>query len=246
MERRELLVRLLQWGAAGLWPWGISGCRTPPHQVTAGIASLEGHARVDGLPARLGMLVRHDQTLETGADSRLALVMHQDAFLVGPSTRLRFQPAITASRPLPLWAQAGDAPLAAPPLAAFDVGGVILERGRVLSVFAPGNRLMRMPRMDIGIRGTGLFMQADADQDYLCLCYGSARVTPTITPDIPRDVNTRHHESPMRIEADAPHQLVKASMLNHTDDELILLESLVGRRPPFSHAGDPTASRGMY
>ena len=35
------------------------------------------------------------------------------------------------------------------------------------------------------------------------------------------------------IAAGAPQMLMGAPVINHTDDELIMLEGLVGRRPPF-------------
>jgi hypothetical protein len=35
----------------------------------------------------------------------------------------------------------------------------------------------------------------------------------------------------------APQMLMQAPVINHTDAELTMLESLVGRRPPFTGSG---------
>jgi hypothetical protein len=45
--------------------------------------------------------------------------------------------------------------------------------------------------------------------------------------------STRHHESPRYIYGDGRRRsIVRANVANHTDSELIMLESLVGRTPP--------------
>jgi hypothetical protein len=47
-------------------------------------------------------------------------------------------------------------------------------------------------------------------------------------------VRTRHHEQPRYIMAQgAPQMIMNAPVVNHTDAELVLLESLVGRSVPF-------------
>ena len=51
------------------------------------------------------------------------------------------------------------------------------------------------------------------------------------------DIKTEHHEQPRYVYADksmpVEQLLQKAPVINHTDAELILLESLRGRKPPF-------------
>ena len=55
--------------------------------------------------------------------------------------------------------------------------------------------------------------------------------------DIVREtVRTTHHDAPRYIYAHAemPIKMIEpAPLINHTDAELIMLEALVGRRPPF-------------
>jgi hypothetical protein len=51
-------------------------------------------------------------------------------------------------------------------------------------------------------------------------------------------VRTTHHEQPRYVMATgAPQMILRAPVLNHNDAELILLESLVGRQPPFIGRG---------
>ncbi len=47
-------------------------------------------------------------------------------------------------------------------------------------------------------------------------------------------VKAKHHDQPRFIHAPGPGKIiVKAPVLNHTDKDLIFIESLVGRKPPF-------------
>ena len=57
-------------------------------------------------------------------------------------------------------------------------------------------------------------------------------------PKARETVRTRHHEQPRYIMASgAPQMVVPAPVLNHTDAELTMLESVVGRKPPFAAKG---------
>ena len=63
-------------------------------------------------------------------------------------------------------------------------------------------------------------------------------LTPIAQPAAAETVTTRHHEAPRYImAAGAPQMVMAAPVINHTDAELILLESLVGRQPPFIGEG---------
>ena len=51
-------------------------------------------------------------------------------------------------------------------------------------------------------------------------------------------MRTTHHEAPRYIMASgSPQMVMPAPVINHTDAELILLEGLVGRQPPFIGQG---------
>ena len=67
---------------------------------------------------------------------------------------------------------------------------------------------------------------------YFCLCYGTADIASNKAPDKVETIQTEHHEHPVILHANGS-QMEAAEMINHTDSELILLESLLGRVPPF-------------
>lgn len=93
----------------------------------------------------------------------------------------------------------------------------------------------------IGIRGTGAYLEVDPGWVYFCLCYGEADLDgPGMSA--PGTIGTTHHESPRVItDSGGAMAALPGPVVNHTDDELTLLESPVGREPPF--AGTPFLNR---
>jgi hypothetical protein len=106
--------------------------------------------------------------------------------------------------------------------------------GRLLSVFGKGARNLVIPAATIGIRGTGCYIEAAEARSYFCLCYGTVEVRPS--NERPLEYETTHHENPLWIEDG---RTVRAPVINHTDEELTMLEQLVARWPPFYNAPDP-------
>ena len=103
--------------------------------------------------------------------------------------------------------------------------------GALLAVFPKGTKqTIRTTAVTAGIRGTGCYLQLDGERTYFCLCYGAVELTPE--GGQARNYVTKHHDSPYWIEAGG--NVTQAGFLEHTDAELTLLESLVGRKPPFS------------
>lgn len=63
---------------------------------------------------------------------------------------------------------------------------------------------------------------------------GVAELVPRDDPKEAETVRTKHHDQPRYIYPKGmPRMIEAAPVVNHTDAELVLLESLVGRRPPF-------------
>jgi len=147
------------------------------------------------------------ETISTGADGQAVFVVGRDAMLVRPNSSLTLV-----------------------------TNGFRLVTGAVLSVFAPGEaKQLRTPTATIGIRGTAAYIEAEPDRTYICTCYGEAVLEPLAEPAARETVRTRHHEQPRYImPKGAPQMIMLAPMINHSDAELELLESLVGRKPPFS------------
>jgi hypothetical protein len=101
--------------------------------------------------------------------------------------------------------------------------------GGLLSVFGRcARRQILTPTATIGIRGTGCYIETDAAKSYFCLCFGAVELQPGNGPML--SYSTTHHEKPLWIENG---KTMPATVVNHTDAEVIMLEALVGRGSPF-------------
>ncbi|MBF0109196.1 MAG: hypothetical protein HQL76_08480 [Magnetococcales bacterium] len=213
----------------------ISGCVTWNQEVAQGVRELRGTAFQDGIPLKPGMPLIPGKTLTTGAGTWMTVVVGGDALLIHDNTEL-----LLSSRPLAQsHADPATAVDAAPQVtptatAAGSILGYTLKRGRVLSVFSPGLRSLQTPNATIGIRGTGIYMEYEPGRTYFCTCYGASTLQARNDPSVRESIQALHHDARfIRDATTGPSILEKGPMHNHTDDELILLERLVGRIPPF-------------
>jgi len=221
--RRRLLKAF---AAAGLFgPAGISGLiqnalAKGNAPVAPGLHRLRGTVTVNAKPAREGQLVGPGDTITTGPGSEAIYVIGQDAFLQRESSTVSF---------------------------GADVAQNLMRvvTGKILSVFGKGARTIQVSTATIGIRGTGCYIEDEGAgakaRTYFCLCYGGVELTPTAAPHERESYSTTRHDKPMYIYNDMkmPKMMVPAGVINHGDDELELLESLVGRWPPFHGQGGP-------
>ncbi len=210
--RRTLLLQLAAAGVLG--PVGITGLIREAlaegnKPVAPGMHKVTGTVTVNGQPAREGQLIRAGDTIVTGPKSQAIYVIGQDAFLQREKSTVSFAAEAAAS-----------------------VMRVIT--GGILSVFGKGEKRLIVPTATIGIRGTGCYIEAQPKTVYFCLCYGAADVAPVADPKQVERIETQHHDHPILIHNDsAMPMMAPADVVNHTDAELILLENLVGRWPPF-------------
>jgi len=182
----------------------------------SGVYKYRGEVRINGESAARGMQVKPGDTVTTGAQSYVTFVVGQDAFLLRGQGQLEL---------------AGSGVL------------VTLARvitGKLLSVYSRGTpRTLHGTTATIGIRGTGAYLEVSPERNYFCLCYGEAQITSTADANASEQVKTKHHDSPRFIYAGGRARLIeRAPVINHQDEELILLESLVGREPPFVGGSD--------
>jgi hypothetical protein len=182
-------------------------------QVEKGVYRVRGDARINGVPAKQGMEVKAGDVVTTGPGSEIVFVTARDAFLVRANSRVEAQGV------------AGELVL----------GGLRIVTGAVLSVFSPGERKrVQAPTATIGIRGTAVYVEAEAAKTYICTCYGVAEIQSVADPALREVIETTHHDEPRYVMAmGAPQMMMKGPVINHTDAELVFLESLAGRRPPF-------------
>ncbi|HZZ94259.1 MAG TPA: hypothetical protein VFE23_16985 [Usitatibacter sp.] len=213
--RRRMLARLA--AGAALAAGGIGGflARALAKGDLAhaqGVQRIDGSVTVGGRPAAVGTPVAFGDRVATGPNSTAVVVVGQDAFLLRADT-------VIVTR-----AERGT------------LSQLLVETGRVLSVFSKKPLQIKASMASIGIRGTGAYIEIGANDVYFCLCYGEAEVDGPRMP--PRLVKTTHHEQPLLLtQDDGVMQAAPGPFRNHTDAELVMLEALVGREPPFMKGG---------
>jgi hypothetical protein len=212
LARRRALLKL----AAGIGMPAAFGRALAQTSAKQGVRTVQGDMRINGRPAEPGALVHPGDTIVLANGALATFVVGQDAFLMRGNSRAEL---------------IGSGLL---------VSALQLVTGKLLGVFGSGGeRRLVTATATIGIRGTGAYIEAEPTRTYFCLCYGTADVAATMG-GARESYSTRHHESPRYIYGDGRKRaIVPASVANHTDSELILLESLAGRSPPQSFMDSP-------
>lgn len=232
--RREFLINAL---SAGLYAAGSVGFLQPvwamgkvPTQLVPGksIYELRGSVKVNGKQANENTLIDSTSTVETATDSHVIFVVGIDAFILRSNSKVELQGNNTV------------------------INSLRLIGGKMLSVFGKRSKKQKLGidtiTATIGIRGTGVYVEADSEQTYVCTCYGVADIVSKKDKTSKERVVTKHHDSPRFIRASEPEgkQIVIAPVINHTDDELALIETLVGRSVPFSSTGYSAPRKTTY
>lgn len=236
--RRDFLVKALTMGvfAAGgraLWPADALAMGDSPKQLPPGqsIYRISGDVRVNGVKATKDTPIGPTESIETGSNSELIFVVGKDAFMLRENSQLELD-ALLANG-----GGGGDS------FSDSILGGLRLISGKILTVFGVRGRdedlSLRTSTATIGIRGTGVYLESDPGRSYVCTCYGSVELKATDDPSSSEDIVSAHHDAPRFIlgEGLEGNRIEPAPVFNHTDMELLLIEELVGRTPPFSVSG---------
>lgn len=217
--RREFLLQALSMGLLAAPVFRVSPThalgdiakKLPPGRS---IYKLKGLVRVDGQRADINTQISANSLVETGDSSRIIFVVGTDAFILRKNSELQLN---------------GEGLL---------IQGMRMLSGKLLSVF--GERAkphqIKTRSATIGIRGTGIYLESDAERSYVCSCYGHTFISANSDPDANVEVMASYHDAPYYIYANsAPNsKLIRpAPVINHTDSELELIEQLVGRTTPF-------------
>lgn len=238
--RREFLVRALALGAfVGGTGWNLPVLASIfgklPTKLPEGksVFELKGEVTVNGARATESTLIKPGDTVRTGSNSYAIYAVGGNAFILRENS-------------------------------SFDIGGVgkaarqamRLLSGKLLGVFGKRDASARLSlhtgNATIGIRGTGVYAEADPDKTYLCTCYGTTDLVAASDYDLDRpapggkkgkvapaperaQVTAQHHDAPKYILSNPENgkRIIPAPFLNHTDLELMTLEALVGRKVPF-------------
>lgn len=232
-KRRTFLIRALAAGvfAAGGMPSSsrfagaqVLGRVPGPLAQGQSIYDVTGPVMVNGkLITRDGGVGPND-TVETGKGARAIFVVGSDAFLLRAESKLEMR---------------GNERF---------VNFLRLITGALLSVYGGGPRTVAGPNAIVGIRGTGLYVETEAARTYVCTCYGETNIAAADDPAISETIVSMHHDAPRYVLAapDKGRRIVSAPFKNHDDLELMLIESLVGRTPPFSLFDESYGSPRRY
>lgn len=224
--RRRLLLRLLAANALSTLPaasgladvFGEVPRKLPPNRS---VYRMRGQVTVNRKPATLETRIALGDTIETGRNAEIVFVTGTSAYLARASTQL------TLTRDTSVGDLVTDA--------------LRVVTGKLLAAFQPG-RPQRVYTITstMGVRGTGVYVEADPEQTYLCTCYGTTEILANNDPTSRKTVTSLHHDEPVYVLAKAPEgrSIRPAPFVNHTDAELMLIETLVGRTPPFVFPSD--------
>lgn len=231
--RRLFLIRALQAGA-----YALAGHLLPatafagalgrvPRELPPGqsIYDMRGQVLVNGQPAAMNTQIGANDHIETSGDGQLIFIVGKDAFLMRGNSKLELS---------------GDQGVL--------VSGLRLLSGALLSVFGKRQHQFSTPTATIGIRGTGLYVEAEPDYSYVCTCYGTTDLAAVGDTASQETIVSRHHDAPRYIYADgvSGKRIRSAPFKNHTDMELALIEALVGRTPPFNLFDEDYGSPRRY
>jgi len=193
----------------------VLGSRPAPLPEGKSIYRIEGQVLVDRQPATPDTRIAANSTVQTGKDSEVIYAVGETAHLQRSESQVTMETQEAHS---------------------MVVSGLRVLTGKILSVFPTGKAVRMTSRnASIGIRGTGVYMETDPEQTYFCTCYGTADIASTSDPTSRETVVSSHHNRPLYIlTGEQPGQNIRlAPFIDHTDQELMLIEALVGRTPPF-------------
>jgi hypothetical protein len=219
LNRRAFIYQLL--AGSGLGIAGLPGFRRTALAmgtlfVTQGMRKVRGDVKINGLSAEVGTLVKNGDVVTTGPDSYAVFVIDKSAYLVRDNTHVELSSKTSDQYKEKI------------------VNILRIINGKMLSVFGRRRKTIMTTTAVIGIRGTGIYVEAEPQRTYVCTCYGVVDITAKAAPEIKETIKTTHHDSPKFVYASGTNQLItKAPVINHTDAELIMLEKLVWRKPPF-------------
>lgn len=225
--RRAWLIQALTTGffASGLGSaqaqgfFGSKPTKLPPDKS---IYSLRGEVTVNNQPATLSSNIKPGDVLQTGKNSEVVFAVSSHAMILRGESNLVIEPPPPES------------------FATLVIGGLRLLTGKLLSVSRNSPMTLTTSTATVGIRGTGFYVESDPEKSYFCTCYGATQVQATDDPESKESVVASHHDRPLYIVKDGGtgRNIRNAPFINHTDQELALIEALVGRTTPFVFSKD--------
>lgn len=220
--RRRTLIGALTLGLLGPGLWTpdaagqLFGDRPGRLASNRSIYRLRGDVTVNGAAATLQTTIRPGDTVKTGRGAEVIFVVGGQSMIMREGSTLTIEKEEQQQESL-------------------LVRGLRLVSGALLNVSRDQKMAVRTANASIGIRGTGFYVEAEPERTYFCTCYGVTDVASTSDPESRDTISASHHDRPVYVVNDAPRgkRIRNAPFINHTDQELALIEALVGREPPF-------------
>jgi hypothetical protein len=183
------------------------------------VHELSGSVTLNDFPLTRASALLPGQTLRTGEDGRVWFTLGSDAFFLRPGSTLRLQ-AVSTARPREL-----------------VIDFLRLVTGALGATFARGmRRSLVTPTATIGIRGTGVYVEASRELTYACTCFGATEIISTPTGSMMESVSVASENHQARTISRDPvmnMRITRAGLERHTNEEMIRLEQLAGRPDPF-------------
>ena len=208
ISRRQFLI------SAAALPLTASLAAIIPIQALAAssvIHELQGTVTVNKKALTLTSIIHSGDEIIVSNDGKLVFSIGEDAFLVRGGSVLQ------------VYSEESNV----------LVSALRLVTGAMLGVFGKRKSTTRIftATATIGIRGTAVYVAATPEKLYTCTCYGH---TDLIVGLDKADVIATHHNAHIVTTGKNGNAQMKAfEVLDHNDDELRMLEALVGRKPLF-------------
>jgi hypothetical protein len=187
----------------------------PAGAQEAMIHELAGEVRVNGQPATRAMRLGAGDSIYTGRGGRIAFVIGGDAVFMRPGSELRLESRARS----------------------ILISAFRLVQGALGATFSRGRERDLIARtVTVGIRGTGVYLETQADETYACTCFGATELKSTADASMMESVAvvTGNHVA-RRIYRDPRMgmRVAPAAFERHTNEEIAALEKLAGRGNPF-------------
>lgn len=210
-QRRSLLQAAAAWAAAG-------GGVAAQAQSRSNIVELRGDVLRNGQALTATDSIATGDRIETGPGSTAVFAVGSSAFMLRQNTRVALEGEGEEST---------------------TVKVLRLLTGAVASVWGKGtDRQLALPTLTAGIRGTGVYAEVFPEQalrGYFCNCYGTVDLAAGSESLVSQSV---YHQSFWAETAPRNGRLLTpAGAINHTDEELEFLASLIGQRTAWQIAG---------
>lgn len=225
-SRRRVLLSLLASGCFSAFPASSAPLAGMPRKLAAGqfFYRFSGDVRLNGIAVTLTTPIAAGNVLTTGQKSFAIFVFEKDALILLSGSEMTVG-STSGEKPVESLSEGAKPSLV--------LSAYVLNKGKVLSVLASRTTRITTSSALVRILGTGVYVEVEPEESYVCVCYGSTLLESALDPSIQEAVVTEHHDQPKYVTGGSEPKILPAPFKNHDDEELLLIETLVGRTTPY-------------